>query len=233
MVMLSEEDEMRIAGAVTQAERTTSGEISCVLTRAVSQYREVPLAFAALAALLLPAFALLLGMTPGSESWPGNFLSGGWGTRPMQDDTLPVLMTYALCQALIFSLVGLFLSLPGPRRLLTPGFLKRHRVRQAAALHFAAAERYLAANRPHVLIFASFEDRRVEIMASPALDHIGEKNLWNEAVNDVIRGMQEKSPGLGFDQAVQRIGAVLAQHFPAQGPDSNLLPDRPLQIEPK
>ena len=39
----------RIADAITEAENKTSGEIFCVLAHEVSRYREVPLAWAAIA----------------------------------------------------------------------------------------------------------------------------------------------------------------------------------------
>ena len=60
--MLSKSDHTRIAQAITQAESKTSGEIFCVLTHEVSRYREVPLAWAAAAALLVPPLLALAGL---------------------------------------------------------------------------------------------------------------------------------------------------------------------------
>ena len=48
--MLTQSDHERIAAAITEAESKTSGEIFCVLAHEVSRYREVPLAWAAIAA---------------------------------------------------------------------------------------------------------------------------------------------------------------------------------------
>ncbi len=44
--MLQEADHQRITDAIAAAEKTTSGKIHCVLTREISRYREVPLAWA-------------------------------------------------------------------------------------------------------------------------------------------------------------------------------------------
>jgi len=52
--MLSQNDHNRIAEAITAAESKSSGEIFCVLAHEVSRYREVPLVWASVVALVLP-----------------------------------------------------------------------------------------------------------------------------------------------------------------------------------
>jgi len=52
--MLTPEDHRRIEAAVARAEDGTSGDIFCVLAGEVSSYREVPIAWGAAAALLIP-----------------------------------------------------------------------------------------------------------------------------------------------------------------------------------
>ena len=60
--MLNKADQDRIAAAITEAETRTNGEIFCVLARDVSRYREVPLAWATIAALLVPPLLVLFGL---------------------------------------------------------------------------------------------------------------------------------------------------------------------------
>jgi putative membrane protein len=55
--MLDERDRQHIADAVARAEANCSGEISCVMAEEASHYREVPVGWAALAALVLPPLA--------------------------------------------------------------------------------------------------------------------------------------------------------------------------------
>ena len=52
--MLSKTDHARITEAIAEAKSKSAGEIFCVLTHEVSRYREVPLAWAAIAAFVLP-----------------------------------------------------------------------------------------------------------------------------------------------------------------------------------
>jgi putative membrane protein len=64
MLTMTPEDQARIAEAVAAAEKTTAGEIFCVLAPEVSDYRETPLVWAAAAALILPGAALFAGLRP-------------------------------------------------------------------------------------------------------------------------------------------------------------------------
>jgi putative membrane protein len=72
--MLNQADHDKISAAVTRAEATTSGEILCVLSHQVSNYRETPLAWAAAAAMILPALAAAFGMHP----WLLSQAGGDW-----------------------------------------------------------------------------------------------------------------------------------------------------------
>ena len=224
LVMLSQSDHARIADAITKAESKTSGEIFCVLTHEVSRYREVPLAWAALAALLAPPVMVLMGLHRLALA----DVFSGWtdeGLRATEALILRTLSTYTLLQAGIFLVVALIVAIPKVRRVLTPRFLKRHRVRQVARHHFAASGARLNHADPHILIYASLRDRQVELVAHKAIhDAVGD-GPWNEAVAAVGRGMKDGKPADGFVRAIEICGKALAMHFPPDGPPKNLLPN--------
>jgi uncharacterized membrane protein len=50
---------------------------------------------------------------------------------------------------------------------------------------------------------------------------------WQRAVDALIDGMRRGAPGEGFEAAIDRVGAKLAEHFPRQGGQevTNELPD--------
>jgi putative membrane protein len=226
--MLTQADHERIADAVTAAEAKTSGEIFCVLARDVSRYREVPLLWATLAAFVLPLLLVLAGLHPLTLPLALGDTFSGWtnenGTTA-EGLILRALSAYTLLQALVFLAVALVVSLPAVRRVMTPGALKRHRVRQLARHHFAASGARISDAQPHILIFASLEDRQVELVAHKAIhDAVGD-GPWNAAVAAVIDGMKVGKPAGGFIRAVEICGNALAEHFPAQGPAQNLLPN--------
>jgi putative membrane protein len=209
--MLTDNDHKRIADAITLAESKTSGEIFCVLAHEVSRYREVPLVWASAAALLLPALAVLAGFDPFSANW------GDISTREL-------LTTYSLLQAALFLAVALIVAQPPVRRLMTPRFLKRHRVRQMARHHFAAGGARLSHAEPHILIYASLADRQVELVAHDAIHRAVGDGPWNAAVAAVTAGMKARRPADGFIRAIEICGEALAAHFPSDGHAKNVLP---------
>jgi putative membrane protein len=222
--MLTEGDHKRIAEAISQAESKTSGEIFCVLAHEVSRYREVPLVWASLAALLLPPLAVLVGLKPLAladifSSWTDD--SVAMAERLI----LKVLTTYSLLQAGLFLIVVLVVSLPSVRRVATPRFLKRHRVRQVARHHFTASGLRLSDAEPHILIFASIAERQVELVAHEAIHRAVGDGVWNQAVAAVTDGMKDAKPAEGFIRAIEICGAALAANFPAQGAPKNRLPN--------
>ena len=67
MAFLTDQDQQKIANAITEAERRTSGELVAVVAPAADDYRYVPLLWPAVVALLLPA--MLLTIAPGMAVW--------------------------------------------------------------------------------------------------------------------------------------------------------------------
>jgi len=214
--MLNEQDRARIAQAVTDAELGTTGEITCVLAQEVSNYREVPLVWAGLVALGLPPLLVLAGLHE-------PLLHGGWGDGESDGLILRALSLYAAVQAVLFVATAFLVSWPPLRSLLTPGALKRHRVGQMARHHYTAVGTRLPPDAPHVLIFACFEDHRVEVVANPAIHAVVGQGMWDDAVAAVVQGMKSGRSAEGFIRAVQMCGEAMAKHFPANGPDENRL----------
>jgi putative membrane protein len=227
--MLTKDEHDRIKAAITEAESKTSGEIFCVLSKEVSHYREVPLAWAAIAALVVPPLLV----TAGLHRLAMADVFSGWSDesmRAVEGPILRALSTYTLLQAGIFLGVALIVSLPRIRRLLTPRFLKRHRVRQVARHHFAASGARLSQAEPHILIYASLHDRQVELVAHRAIHQAVGEGPWNEAVAAVIEGMKTQEPADGFTRAIGICGTALARHFPPDGVSKNRFPNDILEI---
>lgn len=226
--MLTKSDSARIEAAIADAESKTSGEIFCVLARQVSRYREVPLLWAALAAFVVPpvlviVFLKRLALASIFSSWTED------SARAMQELILRGLTTYAVVQLGVFLCVAIIIALPGIRRVMTPPALKRYRVRQAARRHFASAGARLSKDEPHILIFASFGDRKVELVAHANIHEIVGEGPWNEAIAAVTDAMSAGKPADGFIKAIKICGAALEKHFPPQAAPKNRLPNTILE----
>ena len=178
-------DHDRIEAAVTAAEDGSRGEIVCVLAHEVSHYPEIPLAWGAAAALVVPPIAVALGLRPLALASPG----GDWTiahAAAIDGQIALALTAYAIAQAVLFAVVALVASIPAVRRPLTPGFLKRRRVRLAAERQFATIAAHAMGSDTGVLIFVAQDDRRVEILADAAIHAKVGLPLWEKAARAIL-----------------------------------------------
>lgn len=230
-IKMSSQDLDRIAQAVAAAEQTTAGEIFCVLTPEVSDYRETPLVWAAATALVLPAAALFAGFRPEMLTR----LFGGWSVghaAAMDGAILSALSTYIALQAVVFVVAALVVSIPAVRRALTPGSLKAARVKRAAMEQFLSHGLHVTRDRTGVLIFAALAEHRVEVIADEGIYAAAPNAVWDEVVADLVQGLKAGRIADGFVAAVGRAGAILAEHVPPRGDNHNELADG-LTILPK
>ncbi len=214
--MLKPEDHERVRAAVAAAEAKTAGDIVCVVARESARYSEVPLGWAAIAALVAPPVALLAGLRPGMVV---DRLQGGW-TLPRPGGIDEALATgagaYAVAQIALFVIVLVIVAIPPVRRALTPGFTKRQHV-HARALELAAHRRHIVGAPASVLIYASAAERRVEILADDAIHAKVGDTAWNEALAAALKAIRGGDAAAGLVAAVERCGAALAEHFPSDG----------------
>jgi len=236
-MMLSEADHRRVAEAVVLAEAKTTGEIFCIVSNEVSQYREIPLAYASAAALILPPLAAAFGF----QFWilsdasarllnQANWSSLGWHAQEAQARVFEAITAYAVVQAILFALVALVVSVPTIRRALTPQSLKRHRVRRTAYAHFASTGLAGDLQRTGVLIFASLQDRQVEIVADKGIhDAVGDA-VWDKATAELVNSMKKRAPGQGFVNAIGVCGSALAEHYPSDGPHDSRFSDELIEV---
>jgi putative membrane protein len=228
-VLLNPDDRRRIAEAVGEAEATTRGEIVCVVTDEAASYAEVPLAWAASGAILLPILALLLAALAGHF----DYAFGGWAAAHVaaaHAAVLTALTGYAVVQCLLFAGILMLVSIPPVRRAFTPSSLKRAHVRSRAMEHFFA--RGLDKTREHtgVLIFVSLKDRRAEVLADSGISSKVAPSAWDEVISELVNGAKLKKPGDGFVAAIGRCGRILATHFPGADDNPNELPDAAVEL---
>ncbi len=221
---LTAEDHGKITAAVAAAETGTSGDIFCVLAGEVSSYREVPIAWGAIAALAIPPAVLAFTLRPLLEIATGGWAAPGAGVLPRE--LAAAVTAYALAQVCLFGLVALITTQPPVRRLVTPRFLKRHRVRKAAFHHFAAAHSHARDSDTGVLIFVALVERQVEVLADAAIHAKVGDSVWRQVAAAVQEGMRQPDPTDGIERAIAICGGALKTHFPSG--DARADPHRPV-----
>jgi putative membrane protein len=204
--MIPESEKARVADAIRAAEAKTSGEIYCVIARHASDYRLVPIIWAATLALLLPLPLIYL---------------TDWAVEPIYG-----------CQLAAFFVAVLVLSHPQLRFHVVPRKTKHDRAHAAAMRQFWAHGLDITDNRTGVLIFAAVAERYAEIIADVGINQKVSPDVWNDAMAALIEGIKKDRPAEGFITAIEKCGAVLAEHFPlpagAKNPDQ--LPNRLVEI---
>ena len=225
MVMqLSEADHEKISAAIAAAEASSNGEIVAVATPLSDSYHDVALHWA-----LVPLFAVLAwaAWRPTALQWWYDRLLGSWGVEPTLSQLLTLLMVFA---ALKFTVALLILKWMPLRLALTPAATKHRRVRRRAVTVFRAAAEKRTAGRTGILIYLSIGERRAEIVADEAILKVTDDHTWGEAMAALLEQVRAGRPGEGICAAIERVGAVLAEHFPRSADDSNEIPDKLIEL---
>ena len=202
--MITDADKVRIAASIREAESRTAGEILCVIARHSSEYRLVPMAWAATVALFTPLPFLYL-----------------------TDWSAPVVY---LLQIMTFLVTVIVLSNDKIRFRIVPRRAKHDRAHAEAMRQFQAQGIAKTENRTGVLIFASTAERYVEVVADAGINDKVTPAVWDEAVRVLVSAIKAGQPGDGFVAAIEQCGAVLATHFPPGALKRDDLPDRLLEI---
>ncbi|CAN5157017.1 TPM domain-containing protein [soil metagenome] len=226
---ITPDDHARITAAIQAAEAKTSGEVFCVLAHRVSSYRDVSLGWAAAAALIAPLLLIPLGFEP---AWvPG--VADGWEAAQLaaRDATVAsTLGAYAVIQSAVFVAVFVLTSIPTVKRWVTPRPVRRARVRRAALQQVLAHGLHNTPRRTGVLIFAALEDRQVEIIADEGIHSRVDQSVWADAVDALTIALRADRPAEGFEAAIAAVGDVLADHFPPNPFEPDLLADRLVEM---
>jgi putative membrane protein len=101
--------------------------------------------------------------------------------------------------------------------------------RRAISIFKAAAERRTT-GRTGILIYLSMGERRAEIVADEAILKVTDDHTWGEAMSSLIEQVREGRPGDGIVAAIERVGEVLAEHFPRTADDTNEIPDKLIEL---
>jgi putative membrane protein len=221
---LSDADRERVSAAVAAAELRSAGEIVTIVTRQSDDYGDVALVWSAFAALLaLTALAI----APDFYLDLYDRLMSGW---VQQWTPQGVFTVAAFVAGLKFAGVWLILLWRPLRLLLTPGPVRHQRVRNRAVTCFKVGAERRTHGRTGILIYLSLAEHRAEIVADEAIAAKVEPEVWGEAMAAMIAHLREGRLGEGMAAAVERVGAVLAEHFPRAGDDRNELPDRLIEV---
>ena len=204
--MIPQADKARVADAIRAAEAKTTGEIFCVVAGHASRYPLVPFACAAAFALLIPPWLVLL-----TDESAG--------------------MIY-IAQIAGFVVAAVAFSHPRLRYHLVPRVLQHDRAHVTAMRQFWAQGLHKTPSRTGVLIFAAEAERYATIIADEGINAKVSPDVWVAAIDVLIAAIKDGRPADGFVGAIEKSGAVLAEHFPRKDGEvrADELPDKLVEI---
>ncbi len=200
MALISEDDQQTLTALIGEMESRTEAEIVCVVSRAASDYRSVPLIWASLGAFALP--------------WPLiHFFS------------LQTITVYRV-QLFGFLALALLLSFAKWRFWLVPRLMKRRRAAEAAREQFYTRGMHRTAGRTGVLIYIAEAERYAEILVDDRVATAVDSAVWRNQVEMLTAALRRQEPGDGLAAVIRSTGEILARALPAQSGSRDELPNR-------
>ena len=193
----------RVRAAVREAEARTVGQIVPVVVERSARYPETRWMAGVLVAALATALAELPWLEIGVAELPFLQLAAG--------------------------LLGAWLGAWEPvERLLAGRRDLVQAVLDRAEQAFLENGLHRTSQETGVLIFASLREHRAVVLGDRAIHaRMGEEE-WRKAVDALVAGIRAGDPARGFEDAIGRVGARLAEHFPrpaGAGPANELADD--------
>lgn len=206
MAFLTTQEKIEIADAIAKAETTNSGEIIAVLTKASDGYYYIPLMWAALFALLIPATINLLRI----ES-----------LYNLQYETQLIAF---VCMALLFRWTPIKLWL-------VPKYVQQQRCHRMAMQQFVEQNLHDTAARTGILFFVSADEHYVEIIADKGINDTVKKTTWEAIVKTFTDKVQKSEVKEGFLQAISECEHILKAHIPSAKNSKNELNNQFIELK--
>lgn len=205
----------KIQKTVKEAERKTSGEICACLAAESSDYAVWEL-FAGIVCSVL-CYAILLPFSGAIRMFfeNSNWLSPEW--------YLPA--TYGIAAFLSILVFFFVFNIPFLDRFIIPREYRNKLVSKRAFEAFAETGVYCTENHNGILIYVSFLERQVRIIADKGISQKISEDLW-QLIADELSSELKKGNGVdAYCDAILKCGDLLSEHFPIKKDDKNELPD--------
>ena len=206
MAFLTQQEKVEIADAIAKAETTNSGEIVAVLTKASDGYYYIPLMWAALFALLIPATINIFRIE----------YFYGWQYESQ--------LIAFVCMALLFRWRPIKLWL-------VPKYVQQQRCHRMAMQQFVEQNIHDTEARTGILFFVSVAEHYVEIIADEGINSVVDKATWENIVQLFTDNVKKSEVKEGFLQAIDECERILIEHIPAVKDNENELSNQFVELK--
>ena len=213
---LSDSSMQEITTAIQDAEKKTTGEIAVAVTAESAHYAYWEL----LAANILAAVVVMI-LLPLSDKILHFYKLFYWYNEPGW-----VLSAFITISCFASVAIGFYLAnIPAIDRLIIPGSVKRKSVTHRAFRYFTESGIYDTAEHSGILIFVSYMERQVRIIADRGIAEKIHQDLWNLIADELAESLKKGNSKDAFINAIQKCGELLAENYPAKEENPNEFPD--------
>jgi putative membrane protein len=200
-----------IRAGVQNAEVKTTGEIVIAATPQSSRYSFWELFAAVIFSAVV--FAVFLPFADKINAW---MITHYWQIYGWYLPAFYGIMCFA-----IIALGFYFANIPVIDRLVIPHRVQNGIVTNRAFRFFTESGVYDTAEHSGILIFISYLERQVRIVADKGISAKIPQDLWNIIADGLAEGIGKGETGTAILDAIEKCGELLSEHFPAheQNPD--------------
>ncbi len=213
---LDEESLNKITKKVQEAEAKTTGEIVIVSTHQSSTYSFWEL----LAAVILSAIVFFI-LVPFSDKLALWLNNNSW-----QYAAWYIPAFYGLISFSIIALGFYFANIPVIDRLIIPKVIQHRFVTSGALKSFTKSNVYCTKEHSGILLYISYLERQVRIVADTGISEKINQDLWNIIADGLAEGIGKGNTENAIIDSIEKCGELLAEHFPAHKENPDELPDR-------
>ena len=200
MALLTQEQQRQVEEAVTRAEQRTDAEIVTVLAPRADDYSYIPLLWASLIALVVPALVHFI-------------------------DSDMTIYTLLMLQWATFVFLSLIFRIPVLTTFMIPARVRHWRASNLARRQFLEQKLHHTQDRTGVLIFVSEAERYVEIIVDEGISQRLDNSDWGSIVSDFVRRVALGHTAEGFIACIDASAELLEKHVPKTAA-RNQLPNR-------
>lgn len=219
MFKFSKQEKNTISGAVKKAEAKTSGEIATAFIKESYDYAIYELLFA-----VVVGFIYFIVMLFFSEALETTLQRMFWDYQ-----TSYILSFYGFSTFLVIAIAYFVANISYVDRLIVSNKVKQQKVEERARQHFMQSGVSYTRDRTGILIFISYLEKRVVLLADTGINEKIEQHEWQKIVDYIIAGIKNEQLTKNLVDAIEDCGKLLEKHFPIKDDDTNEL-DNEIEI---
>ena len=213
---LKDEDFTAIKKEIASAEAKTTGEIAVAVTPESARYCFWEL----LAADFFGALVLVC-MLPFADKILALYHRLYWQNEPGW--ILPLFFIISCLAAVVIAFY--IANIPVIDRLIIPSSVRKTCVTNRAFRYFTESGVYDTKEHSGILIFVSYMERQVRIVADSGIAKHISQDLWNLIADELAENLRKGEAAKAFTTAIEKCGQLLAENFPPHEENPNELPD--------